>query len=213
MSVAIDIDLRDRLGDARDQRKRPTCLVFAVSGAHEASRASNDYLSPEFLFYCGVHRSHKDPTRGLTRISVREALLLDGQPIESFWPYLQATPKMSEWKAPTPGAPTNKATIDFGPRTVSDIRNILHAGRPVLLVIAITIAMYSPDQDAIVRARIGDSVTTSRHAVLAVGSGHADDGEYILVRNSWGLRWGHAGHGWLHDLYLVPHLQTTGIIT
>ncbi len=96
---------------------------------------------------------------------------------------------------------------------MSDIRNILHAGRPVLLVIAITIAMYSPDQDAIVRARIGDSVTTSRHAVLAVGSGHADDGEYILVRNSWGLRWGHAGHGWLHDLYLVPHLQTTGIIT
>ena len=57
-----------------------------------------------------------------------------------------------------------------------------------------------------------DSVTTRRHAMLAVGSGHADDGDYILVRNSWGQRWGLSGHGWLHDPYLTSQLKATGVI-
>jgi hypothetical protein len=212
MSVTVDIDLRDKLCDARDQRQRPTCLVFAVSGAHEASRASNEYLSPEFLFYSGVHRSHKDPNKGLTRTAVLEALQHDGQPLESTWPYLEVTPAIAKWQPPKLEDPTHKAVLQFAPRTLSEMRQVLRAGKPVLLILALTVAMYSPDADAIVRASAGDRVTTRRHALLAVGSGHASDGEYILVRNSWGQRWGHAGHGWLHDSYLTPQLETTGVI-
>jgi C1A family cysteine protease len=46
-----------------------------------------------------------------------------------------------------------------------------------------------------------------------VGFGHDKDGSYILVRNSWGLRWGVQGHGWLHDAYLEPLMVTTGVLS
>lgn len=213
MTITIDVDLRDRLAEARDQGQRPTCLVFAVSAAHEAKRGSSEYLSPEFLFYSGVQRSHKDLKMGLTRNVVRDALMHDGQPLETVWPYAVKTPDASSWKPPAVTAPTHKATIAFAERSVAQIRDIIQVGTPVLLIVTLTVAMYTPDKDAIVRVRAGDTVTTRQHALLAVGSGHSDDGQYMLVRNSWGTTWGQAGHAWLHDLYLTPQLQRTGIIT
>lgn len=215
MSITIDVDLRDQLGAARDQGTRPTCLVFAVSGAHEAKQKSSEYLSPEFLFFSGAQRSHKDPGRGLTRTAVREALVEDGQPTESAWPYLSKAPSTKDWKPP-PGIAVHaahKATIDFSDRTVGEVVDVLRTGTPVLLVVALTVAMYTPDAEAIVRARASDAITTRRHALVAVGAGHADDGSYLLVRNSWGQSWGKAGHGWIHEPYLTPQLQTTAVIT
>ncbi|WP_437334269.1 C1 family peptidase [Sorangium sp. So ce394] len=212
MTITIDADLRDRLAEARDQGQRPTCLVFAVSAAHEAKRNSHDYLSPEFLFYSGAQRSHKDLKKGLTRNAVRDALMYDGQPLDAVWPYAVKAPDASDWRPPADAALTHKATIDFSQRSVAQVRELIHSGTPVLLIVTLTVAMYTPDKEAIVRGHAGDTVTTSRHALLAVGSGHSDDGQYMLVRNSWGTTWGQAGHGWLHDLYLTPQLQMTGVI-
>lgn len=213
MSVAIDVDLRDQLAAARDQRSRPTCLVFAASAAHEASRSVAEYLSIEFLFYSGAQRSHKDPRRGLTLKATAAALQHDGQPRETAWPYLAGTPHAASWKPPAISEAAHKASLDFSVRTLSEVRDVLRAGAPVLLVLELSVAMYTPDEHGIVRARANDKITTRRHALLAVGSGHARDGSYILVRNSWGESWGHLGHAWLHDRYLAPRLQTTGVIS
>jgi hypothetical protein len=213
MSVTIDIDLRDRIGAVRDQGQRPTCLVFAVSAAHEAKRPLSEYLSVEYLFYGGALRSHKDPEQGLTRDAVRDALMNDGQPPELVWPYSLQTPKASGWEPPALKEPAHRATIEYSFRTSAEVRELVKGGTPVLLVVSLSIAMYTPDERAIIRSRTGDTVTTRRHALLAVGTGHAEDGYYLLVRNSWGSTWGDAGHGWLHEPYLSPHLQMTGIIT
>ena len=160
-----------------------------------------------------MQRSHKDPKRGLTRAVVQEALVEDGQPLESASPYLVETPAKDKWKSPKLSADAvHKATIDFAPRTVAQICDVLRAGTPVLLVIALTVAMYKPNADGVVRASASDSVTTRRHAVIAIGSGRSEDGTYLLVRNSWGKSWGTAGHAWLHEPYLTPNIQTTGII-
>ncbi|MFO0591853.1 MAG: C1 family peptidase [Polyangiaceae bacterium] len=212
MNITIEIDLREKLAPARDQRQRPTCLVFAASAAHEFKRGPGEVLSPEYLFYSGAQRAHKSPDKGLTANIVREALQLDGQPGEEAWPYLDATPPASEWKMPTISAPIHKASLDFASRTVADVRTLLKSGVPVLLVISLTKPMYTPDRFAVVRAAPNDGVVLARHAVLAVGSGFADDGGYLLVRNSWGLRWGQAGHAWLHDSYLEARLEITGTI-
>ena len=213
MSVTVDIDLRNKLGEARDQKQRPTCLVFAASSAHEASRPVTEYLSVEYLFYIGAQRSHQDPNRGLTQSAVQTALQENGQPTEAAWPYQHEAPEAANWKPPAITAPYHRATLDFGPRTTDEVRDVLSAGTPVLLVLELTLAMYIPESGGLVRLRTGDSVTTRRHAVLAVGSGHADDGEYVLVRNSWGLHWGHEGHGWLHQDYVSAHVHTTAVIS
>src|SRR6267142_2067212 len=100
MSVRIDADLRTKVGNVRDQRTRPTCLVFAVTAAHEVARQASEYLSTEYLFFAGVQRSHRNPNRGLSTNAVTEALRDEGQPVESSWPYLQMPPDAKNWKPP-----------------------------------------------------------------------------------------------------------------
>jgi hypothetical protein len=47
------------------------------------------------------------------------------------------------------------------------------------------------------------------HAVLAVGAGRRTVGgplDLLLIRNSWGFRWGFGGHAWLPIEYLADKL-------
>ncbi len=211
MIITIDVDLREKLGAARDQGQRPTCLAFAVSTAHEFKRGTLEYLSPEYLHYVGAQKTHKDPAQPLSRPLVRDALMREGQPLDADWPYAIRPPPPESWKPPASVQATHKAVFDFTARTVEDVRALVKAGTPVTLHVMATEAMYTPDLHGIVRAREHDRATT-RHALLAVGSGHADDGQYLLVRNSWGTSWGRAGDCWLHDGYLGPQLEMTGTV-
>ena len=214
MSVIVDIDLRSLIGQVRNQGLRPTCLAFATTAAHEASRSSVDYLSVEHLFYSSVQRSHKNPMRGLNQVSVAEALGHDGQPIEAEWPYSEVVPDPATWTPPTSKGAMHRATIVFSSSTVGDVRGMIESGVPVVLITTLTMAMYSPDEDGIVRSEATDVVTARRHALLGVGSGHVEGlGGHILVRNSWGAAWGDSGHGWVPEPYLAAHLQDTGVIT
>jgi hypothetical protein len=212
MSITVDVDLRPRLSDARDQRQRPTCLAFAASGAHEAKRRDPDYLSTEFLFFHGVRRSHRDPSRGIAPAVISAALEHDGQPIENAWQYLVDSPDAAVWQPPAFSDVCHRALLVFEQRTVAEVLAVLSHGRPVILISAVTLAMYSPNSDAVIDARPNDIRTAQRHALLAVGYGHSNDGAYVLVRNSWGLRWGDRGHCWLNDAYLDPLLITTGVL-
>jgi len=211
--MIIEVDLRNKLGLARDQLQRPTCLAFATSSAHEFHRKRQDYLSPEYLFYCAVNSSHKDPGKGVTEAMVARSLLSDGQPPDSVWEYIRVTPNRAEWVPPTSGFATFRASVHFRPRPVDEIRALLSASSPVLLVVELTSAMFQPGLDATIGLSKTDKRIPARHALLAVGSGHTDDGNYVLVRNSWGLDWGNAGHCWLHESYLASNLKTSGIIS
>lgn len=213
MSIIVDVDLRSSMGSARDQGGRRTCLAFAASAAHEASRTTNDYLSVEYLYYFGVQRSHRDPTRGLNEASVAAALKEDGQPVEPAWPYSLSTPDASRWRPPTINEPVHKSTIVFSSNQLSDVHTAILSSIPVLLLVAVTTAMHRPDPQGVVRPGSADTTTTRGHALLAVGSGHASDGRYLLVRNSWGLTWGDQGHAWLPDSYVATILRKTGIIS
>lgn len=212
MTITPKIDMRDRLGAARDQGARPTCIVFASSAAHEAHLQQTDHLSTEYLFFAGAQRCHKDPARGITADATRAALLDDGQPGEAVWPYLTATPEAANWSPPSGQHTTFKGTIDFKAATVSDVKQLLHQAKAVVLVTELTLAMHNAKKDGVVRVLPGDVTTPSRHALLAVGYGSASDGDYILVRNSWGTKWGDNGHGWLHELYLSACLQFIGLM-
>lgn len=212
MSICVDTDLRSLLGPARNQGPRPTCLAFAATAAHEAGRHASCYLSTEYLAFHGAQRSHCTPERGLSPESVAEALEYDGQPEETVWPYSTKMPDSPTWAPPTTTYTSYRAHIRFSVRSVSEVREMVGRGAPVVLIMSVTTAMYTPDAEGVVRPSPSDELMPGHHALLTVGSGHAEDGAYLLVRNSWGRAWGTQGHGWLPEGYVAAQLHRTGLI-
>ncbi|MBN8612715.1 MAG: C1 family peptidase [Deltaproteobacteria bacterium] len=207
MTIVATVDLRQSMGAVRDQRARPTCLAFAFSSLHESCRRSPEYLSVECLFQEGVVRSHNDPTRGPSLSATRRALAETGQPLESSWPYVAVT---SAAPLPRPvGIICRKAHVRTGPTTVPELCTLIAGGKAAVIVVRATTGLVQLDSSGVVRQTSAGVEIGRHHALVAVGLGEdaADsNNQYILVRNSWGLKWGHAGHAWLERSYLGNHL-------
>ena len=68
-------------------------------------------------------------------------------------------------------------------------------------------AFYRPTPQAVVDPAVGEAPEPERrHAVIAVGHGNVDGQRALLIRNSWGSRWGDAGYGWLTERFLGPRI-------
>lgn len=214
-SIIVHADLRADLGAARNQGPRPTCLAFAASDAHAALRPGWTPLSTEFAFYHAQRRAGRAPDVGAVLSEMLAALQLDGQPEEARWPYLSVTPNdHSAWRPPA----------DVGTRFGRDGKTYaasldaivaeLEAGRPVILLMMLSNAFYSPAPHAVVHPAAGEKPEPARrHAVVAVGHGAVDGERAWLVRNSWGTGWGNAGHGWLTETFLKPRLYAAALLT
>jgi hypothetical protein len=77
----------------------------------------------------------------------------------------------------------------------------------VIILLTLSRAFYSPNAQAIVHPSSGEVPELARrHAVVGIGHGSVDDHRAILIRNSWGLKWGDAGHAWLTEPFLEPRI-------
>lgn len=206
--IRLDRDLRPRLGPARDQGPRPTCLAFAASDLHAAVRQGWLPLSCEAVFFRAQRRSGRSASVGATLPALLEALRLDGQPAEADWPYLAVTPANdAAWLPPaSPGHPYMRA----GASVFADWGTLiarLDEERPVILLMTLSRSFYGPDPDGVVRPASEEQPDPAlRHAILAVGHGSIDGEPAVLIRNSWGGAWGQGGHAWLTAGFLGPRL-------
>jgi hypothetical protein len=69
-SITVRKDLRGRFGPARDQKARPTCLAFAMSDSHAATREPWSELCCEFLFYSAKQYDKSPPEKGARMSSI-----------------------------------------------------------------------------------------------------------------------------------------------
>lgn len=201
--LIASVDMRRLFGPARDQGTRPTCLAFAVSDAHAAMRNPWNELSVEYLYYHAQSLAGRTADAGCTTTSAMAALRSVGQPLESDWAYLAAVPELeSDWLPPSVSRRYGRAA-EFLDASLQVVMSSLATDRPVVLIIKLTTAFYSPDVGGGVQHDDGVAVTSvAIHAVLAVGHGVLHDQPTILVRNSWGRGWGLDGHAWLTCGYL-----------
>lgn len=190
-------------------------MAFAASDAHAALRSGWAPLSCEYAFYQAQRRAGRPPNRGALLSSMLDALREDGQPEEGGWPYLPETPADEASWAPPPEIGPRFARN--GKRYEPSLDQIIHAldqGRPVIILLTLSRAFYSPSAQAVVHPASGEGPEPARrHAVVGVGHGTVDGQRAILIRNSWGLKWGDAGHAWLTELFLQPRIFAAAILT
>ena len=209
-SVAIHRDLRAAFGSARHQGDRPTCIAFALSDAHSAIRGAQEVLSAEHLYFHAVQRTTGGhPDKGVALPEVRAALKLDGQSLESGWPYLSTLPKdLAQWTPPLTATPLYRRDTQMMSSNVADILGRLDAGQPVVVIFLMGERFYDPPGGLV---ELGpNDADVGYHAVIAVGYGRSAAGEdCILIRNSWGEGWAIEGYAWITASYLAARLTTT----
>lgn len=204
--IKTQIDLSARLGTARDQGQRPTCLVFAGSDLNAAAK-SVGHLSAEFL----CHHAAKltggwHPGLGFQMDHVLSAIRAPGQPLEALYPY-QHSPDTPIAEPKGEFDLYASPTARWQDMTTTEVVKHLTGGEPIGLVVQVCQALMAPkdgviDFDPLV-------LPDQYHAVVGVGLGtHSDNGQdHVLLRNSWGTSWGIAGHAWmpiaLLDILLV----------
>jgi C1A family cysteine protease len=197
----------------RHQGPRASCLIFAATSAHEKLLSAASHLCVEYLY---LNATRRDPApniaAGTTMQSVAEALELDGQPLETAWPYLPSQPPMSAWIAPTPIGQVWKAKSQSASTAFNDVTALLDSGKPVILGLVITASFLRCDKSGHLPVFMPDPARAG-HAVLAVGHGaDALSQKYLLVRNSWGEKWGEAGYGWLSEAYVTKQLAQAAVL-
>ena len=211
-SLTIAVDLRSKFGPARDQGPRPTCMAFAASDGHTFV-TDCETLSTEYAFYHAVARTvNKDRSRGVSFTNMSDAIAIDGQPIESGWPYDRNLSLTGPWSPPSNSGNlyrrnSKKITCDL-----DSIRTKIEEGHPVIVITDISRSFYKPLAGEIINAAESEP-RAGTHAVLAVGVGDIGTEVSFLIRNSWGVKWGVGGYAWLHGEYLKPRLRIAGIFT
>jgi len=200
--IHIEVDLRAQWSGARDQGLRNACLACATSDAHGHSHGLRDALSAEFLYFHAAQRMPgSSGALGLTFAAAGDALAAEGQPLEQEWPYQSVQP--APWVPPTVTARW------YGDLTMAAAITGLHAAlqsrRPIVLALRLTPEWLDPVAS---RSRLKSSGTGfGCHAVLGVGLGeHSTAGPLVLVRNSWGERWGQGGYAWVEEGYFQDKL-------
>jgi Papain family cysteine protease len=206
------VDWRPTLSPIQDQAQRRTCLAFAVTAAHEASRSgasAPDDLSEEGLFW-GCKRIDGNWSGGTSFTSAGVAIGRWGQPLEATWPY-DVTRREGVAYSP----PTRAGGMDWyrsGLRRVAvglgDVRTYLDRGIAVVLGLTLVDTFFQPDPQGRVNDPPAGAPTRGRHAVLAVGYQPTE----ILIRNSWGDTWALGGYAWISDTYIQRYAAEAWVI-
>lgn len=242
LRLAEKVDLRKRFAEhglhPRNQGRRPSCSVFAVSSALGFALAENGYsgqLSEEYLLWATVEHLKNHPARvqalpsdgdapgdaGFALMSVVEAAQWFGAALKSEMPNrlggsyvaIDAPPEelieRSRSRRLLRAARLGGQTSE---QTIEYIIKILHAGWPV------TIGTRWPSAHTMRFRPVIDGQTPIpdySHAITLVGYIARDKDVrncIFIFRNSWGVQWGIAGHGMISRDYLIKHLQDAIVI-
>ena len=194
------IDHTSQLRAIRDQGRRGTCIAFAATAAHEHARTLrhgplSDDLSVEMLFW-RCKQLDASTTDGTTFHSARNALRDPGQCDDTHWPYTPIRDLTAPYDPPAAVATANmsRATMIAIAPDAASVSAALAADGTVVGGLQLWDGFYDCDS-ASIPVPAADIDTTARHVVCLTGLD--EDRDTVMIRNSWGTRWGNNGYAWL----------------
>jgi len=207
-SLPKSVDLRPHCPPVYDQRPLQSCTANATAAAVQFERMRHG-LTPDFtpsrlfIYYNGrklLGTQHKDagtPLREAIKVLAKQ-----GDCPEQRWPYdvdkvnTEPTPSCYQEAVRYEDMVYERLEPDL-----AHMRACLAAGSPFVL----SFAVYSGAESEEARQthtfplpKAGETLL-GNHAVMAVG--YDDAGERLLMRNSYGEKWGMAGYFWLPYAY------------
>lgn len=206
------IDLRERLGAIGDQGRRGTCVAFALTALHvQALGETAPPLSEEFVYWSAKSRD-KIAGEGTTYEAAVKGMVRDGQAKSSLWPYDETASHLDLKYQPSIAATTDAmsrraqgTSLDV---TLSNLRTTLETGKPVAIAIPIWDELESADGLSVVLLPEDVATMTLEHAVVIAG--HNPMTHAVLIRNSWGTKWGDGGYAWVEDTLLTAVTDSLG---
>lgn len=231
-ALPASVDLRPWCSPIEDQKTIGSCTAHAGVGLVEyfERRAFGKHLDASRLFLYKVTRNLLKWTgdTGAFLRSTMYALTLFGVPPEEYYPYniadfdkepsafcyafAQSFQAISYYRLDPPGTtPSNLLT---------QIKTYLANGLPSMFGFTVysSISQANTNGGKIPYPTRGERVLGG-HAIDAVGyddnlkikntnAGGIETTGALLIRNSWGTRWGSAGYGWLPYKYVLDGLAT-----
>ncbi len=224
------VDLREWCSPVEDQGRLGSCTAHAGVGIIEyyERKSFGRHIDASRLFLYKVTRNLMK-MRGDTGAYLRStigAMVLFGVPPEEHWPYSDGPDEFDqEPPAFCYSFAQNYKTIKYyrhdppsaSPGDILDrVKTYLAAGHPAMFGFTV----YSSIEQAADSGRIPFPSPRDKieggHAVMSVGYddtmtiknryGQEESRGALLIRNSWGRRWGENGYGWLPYDYLKKGL-------
>jgi C1A family cysteine protease len=228
-SLPVSVDLKSWFSPVEDQGSLGSCTANAGVGMVEyfEKRAFGKHIDASRLFLYKTTRNmmHAKGDTGAFLRSTMSALVLFGVPHEEYWPYTiadfdkeptafcyafgQNYQAIDYYRLDPPG--TNKNDL------LNRIKTNLAAGLPAMFGFTV----YSSYAQAAASGKIpyptaGEKIVGG-HAIVVAGyddkmrikntnPGAAETTGALLIRNSWGTKWGSGGYGWLPYEYMLKGL-------
>lgn len=220
MSLSVIKDFRAALGPVRHQGRRPTCLAFAASDVHRHARQHPELLCVEWLYFHVSQHAGTGPHDGTTMPDTRAVLKSIGQPVETVWPYSMMPPNPGSWQPPATAHPSMTCGSTGCGNGLHAVRQRIDSDLPVVIGLFTSDTFNQPQSwvregdEVILAPDLGHPIDDTRgHAVTVVGRGDYAGEAVLLLRNSWGDRWGANGHAWVRESYLGPRLAGAFVIS
>ncbi len=234
-SLPTTVNLRQWCSPIEDQGNLGSCTANAAVGVVEyfEKRAFNKYIDGSRLFVYKVTRNLMGVTgdTGAFLRTAMAALTFGGVPPAQYWPYTDKKPDFDkEPSAFVYAVADNFEAIRYfchdplgknlpTDQVLANVKKWLAAGVPSMFGFYVFPSLYSgSDVPGGIPYPCRGEKAIGGHAIVAVGY---DDNKKIvnknckqettgalLIRNSWGKRWGDQGYGWLPYQYVLDKLAT-----
>lgn len=198
---SVSVDLSPGLGAPRDQGRRPTCLAFATTAAHEHSRSARasgiEPLSEELLFWAATDRG-RTGANGAIPAEIAKALKETGQPPYADCPYEETRDDSAGAyeMPPSARAPARlrRALMKSLSKDVKSVAAAVSSGQVVVAGIDLWPQFFEAHSGTLLTPR-SEELIGDLHAVAVVAVD--TDRRLFRIRNSWGSGWGEIGHATL----------------